>query len=190
MTQDQREATDQTPRDAPFDPCGDVAVQRPIPLTPDEPRGINATTSQLTHAGSESAAPRPFPTRPQGSASPEHPTLAEELGETAPLIGAPAFYGPPISFLLGPWLLLVLLLSGPFALIFTILVVVAVAAVALAVLAAVIASPYLLIRHLHRHGTAQASPRARRKRTTMQKQTHGGRILTSCLDRIGADHAT
>jgi hypothetical protein len=160
MTQDQREATDQMLRD-PFDPGGDVAVQRPIPLTPYEPRGINATT---LHAGPESAAPRTFPTRPRGSASPEQPTLAEELGETAPLIGAPAFYGPPISFLLGPWLLLVLLLSGPFALIFTILVVLALAAVALAVVAAVIAGPYLLIRHLHRHGRVQAKPRVRRRR--------------------------
>lgn len=125
---------------------------------------MNATTSQLTHAGPESAAPRPVASRPRGAASPEHPTWGEAFDEGASLIGAPAFYGPPISFLLGPWLLLVLLLIGPFALIFTILVVMAVAAVVLAVAAAVIASPYLLIHHLHGHGTVHAKPRAPRRR--------------------------
>lgn len=124
---------------------------------------MNATTSQLTHAGPGSAHPRPVAWRPQGSASLEHPTWGEAFYEGASLIGAPAFYGPPVSFLLGPWLLLALLLAGPFALIFTILIVMAVAAVALAVVAAVIASPYLLIRHLHGHGKAHAKPRAPRR---------------------------
>jgi hypothetical protein len=87
----------------------------------------------------------------------------EAFYEGGSLIGAPAFYGPPITFLLGPWLLLVLLFIGPFALIFTILVVMAVAAGVLAVAAAVIASPYLLIRHLRGHGKAHAKPRAPRR---------------------------
>jgi hypothetical protein len=117
---------------------------------------MNTTTPHLTHAPPESAAPRPVAPRGRRSASPDRPTLAEGLGETAPLIDAPAFYGPPISFLLGPWLLLVLVLIGPFGLIFTVLVALA---VVLAVPAAVVASPYLLIRHLHRHGTAHATPR-------------------------------
>ena len=83
---------------------------------------------------------------------PDHPTWAELLYTTASLIGVPAFYGPPIIFLLFPWLLLVLLLAGPFALIVTLLLVQAVAAGLLAALVAVIASPYLLIRHLRGHG--------------------------------------
>ena len=57
-----------------------------------------------------------------------------------------------IIFVLGPWLLLVLLLAGPFALIVTLLLVQAVAAGVLAALVAVIASPYLLVRHLRGHG--------------------------------------
>ena len=117
--------------------------------------------AQLTHARRESATPRPVASR-RGSASPDHPAWRELFDERAPLIGAPAFYGPPITFLLGPWLLLVLLLIGPFALILTILVVLAAAAGVLAVVAAVIASPYLLVRHLHGHGMAHAKPRAPR----------------------------
>jgi hypothetical protein len=121
---------------------------------------MNTTTSQLAHGRPESAGPVPITRQRQGSVSPEHPTWSEAFYERAPLIGAPAFYGPPISFLLAPWLLLVLLLVGPFALIFTILVVLAVGAAVLAVAAAVIASPYLLVRHLHGHAMVHAKSRA------------------------------
>ena len=82
------------------------------------------------------------------------------FAQTAPIIGAPAFFGPPVIFVLGPWLLLVLLLIGPFALILTLLLVMALAGALLAVFVAVIASPYLLIRHLHAHGTVRAKSRA------------------------------
>jgi len=54
----------------------------------------------------------------------------------------------------------VLLLIGPFALVFTILLVLAVAAGLLAVFVAVIASPYVLISHLHAHGMVHAKPLA------------------------------
>ena len=122
---------------------------------------MNTTTPQLTHAPPESAAPHPIAPR-RGAASPDHPTLGDLFYEGAAVIGAPAFYGPPITFLLGPWLLLVLLLIGPFALILTILVVLAVGAGLLAVVAAVIASPYLLIHHLHEHSKVHPKPQATR----------------------------
>ena len=77
-----------------------------------------------------------------------------------PLISAPAFFGPPVIFLLGPWLLLVLLLIGPFALLFTFVLVLAGAVALLTVCLAVIASPYVLIRHLYAHTTAHANPPA------------------------------
>ena len=82
------------------------------------------------------------------------------LAQTSPLLAAPAFFGPPIIYVLGPWLLLVLLLIGPLALIFTLLLATAAAAGLLAVCVAVIASPYLLIRHLHAHGPVRAKLRA------------------------------
>ena len=82
----------------------------------------------------------------------DRPTWGEVFAQTAPLIGAREFFGAPISFVLGPRLLFVLLLIGPFAVVFTVPVVLAVAAGLLAVFVAVIVSPYLLIRHLHAHG--------------------------------------
>jgi hypothetical protein len=92
----------------------------------------------------------------------------ETLAETGAGIGAPAFYGPPVAFLFVPWLLLVLLLISPFAVVFAVGLVLAVAAVLLAALAAVVASPYLLLRHLSahraRHAKPQASPRPARRR--------------------------
>ncbi|MFL5862142.1 MAG: hypothetical protein ACJ780_15405 [Solirubrobacteraceae bacterium] len=81
------------------------------------------------------------------------------FAQTEPLIGAAAFFGPPIIYVLGPWLLLVLLLTGPFVLIFTLLLVTAAAACLLAVCVAVIASAYLLIRHLHAPGPVRAKLR-------------------------------
>ena len=76
------------------------------------------------------------------------------------MIGAPAFFGPPIVLVLGPWLLLVLLLIGPFALLFTGLLVLVAAASLLTVLVAVIASPYLLIRLLRARRADHAKRRA------------------------------
>ena len=113
---------------------------------------MNATTPQLTHAPPQSATPRP--------ASPDRPTWGETFRATVPIIDAPAFFGPPVTFVLGPWLLLVLLLIGPFALLLTVLLVLAVAAGVLAAFVAVIASPYLLVRHLHAHAMVHAEPRA------------------------------
>ncbi|MGN6168053.1 MAG: hypothetical protein ACTHQQ_07750, partial [Solirubrobacteraceae bacterium] len=57
-----------------------------------------------------------------------------------------------IIFVLGPLLLLVLLLIGPFALVLTFLLARAVAASLIAVLVAVIAMAYRLIRDLHADG--------------------------------------
>jgi hypothetical protein len=90
------------------------------------------------------------------SASPERLSWAERLGATVPLISAPAFFGPPVIFILGPWLLLVLLLIGPAALLITFVLVAAVAVGLLVALGAVIASPYLLVRHVRaRHQIAR-----------------------------------
>src|SRR5262249_31064619 len=65
-----------------------------------------------------------------------------------PLVLTPAYYGPPAVFLLAPWLLLVLLLIGPAALLITLVLAFVLVAVALAAVVALLASPYLLVRHL------------------------------------------
>ena len=94
-------------------------------------------------------------------------TAGETFAEAAPLIGAPPVYGPPIIFVLGPWLLLVLLLIPPAAFLITLVLVVAVAAGLLVAVSALVASPYLLARHAARrrrvapeHDAARPAPAA------------------------------
>ncbi|MGN6868351.1 MAG: hypothetical protein ACTHMY_08110 [Solirubrobacteraceae bacterium] len=92
----------------------------------------------------------------------DRPTWADLFHERTALVSAPAFFGPPVIFVLGPWLLLVLLLIGPFALILTGLLILAAAAVLLAGVVAAIASPYLVVRHLHKRKASHEDRRYRR----------------------------
>ena len=96
-----------------------------------------------------SEAPRRGADLHRPSAS-RRPSGGGALQEALPLISAPAFFGPPVIVVLGPWLLLVCLLIGPAALLITLVLVAAVAAAVLGGLVALIASPYLLLRHLRR----------------------------------------
>jgi hypothetical protein len=87
----------------------------------------------------------------------EHRTFGDVLAETIPLAGAIAGYGPPVIFLAGPWLLLALLLSAPFAALLTLVVAMLVAATALvAVTAAILGAPYLVIRGLRSYRARRA----------------------------------
>ncbi len=76
------------------------------------------------------------------------PTLAEELQEIVPRLFVVPVAGPPVILLLGPLLILVLLLIPPAAFLITLVLVLAVGAGLLVALGAVIASPFLLVRHL------------------------------------------
>jgi ABC-type bacteriocin/lantibiotic exporter with double-glycine peptidase domain len=83
------------------------------------------------------------------------------LEEIMLLIGAiPGAAPPPVIFLAGPWLLFALMLSGPFAFLVTLVVVMLVAAtvfVALtAAILAILAAPYLLVRRLRGHRARRA----------------------------------
>jgi len=82
--------------------------------------------------------------------SPPRPTAAERFEQVAPVIAVRRAAGPSVLLLVGPWLLLVLLLIPPAAVLLTLLVVAALPFVAVALVAAVVASPYLLARALHR----------------------------------------
>jgi hypothetical protein len=89
-------------------------------------------------------------------AEPEpRPTFGELLRRVLPGIFFIPLAGPPVILLLGPWLLLVLLLIPPAAFLITIALVLAVGAGLLAGLGALIASPYLLVRHLQARHAAQ-----------------------------------
>ena len=67
--------------------------------------------------------------------------------EIVPLAEAIAGYGPPV-ILAVPWVLLALMLAGPFAFLMTLLAAMLVAAAAVvAIVAAIAAVPYLIVRH-------------------------------------------
>ena len=83
-------------------------------------------------------------------------TVAEIVDESEPLIGAVPVYGPPVVLLAIPWLLFGLMLAGPFALIATIVVLLAAVVAVFALIGAILASPVLLVARLRR----ERDPRA------------------------------
>jgi hypothetical protein len=84
------------------------------------------------------------------------PARREIIEGVEPLATAPAFFGPPVVFLLGPWLLLVLLIIPPAAVLITLVLAFVVAAAVLVAIVGLLASPYLLVRHLHsRHSASR-----------------------------------
>ena len=82
--------------------------------------------------------------------SSEGPTFTEILDDVLPVIGVVFVAGPPVIAVAAPWLLLALMLSGPFAVLVAFAVVVLLAVAAVAALAGIVAAPYVLARHLHR----------------------------------------
>jgi hypothetical protein len=75
------------------------------------------------------------------------PTLGDQLSEVLPVFDTVYVAGPPVLVAWAGTVLFALMLAGPFALLVT-LVVALVAAAALVTLAgAILATPYLLIRH-------------------------------------------
>jgi hypothetical protein len=94
----------------------------------------------------------------------QRPTFGELLRRVLPGVFFIPLAGPPVILLLGPWLLLVLLVIPPAAFLITIVLVLVVAAGALAALGALIASPYLLVRHLvERHAARERRPASARR---------------------------
>ena len=96
-----------------------------------------------------------------GPVASERPTIDERLREVVPEVFFVPQAGPPAILLLGPWLLLVLLIIPPAAFLITLVLVAAVAAGLLVALGALIASPYLLVRHLRERQHAQPARRRR-----------------------------
>lgn len=95
----------------------------------------------------------------EGSSASERPTFREILDEVLPLIFFVPVAGPAAILLVGPLLLFVLLLIPPAAVLITLAVVPLLGAGLLLALGALIASPYLLVRHLRaRHAAASLAP--------------------------------
>jgi hypothetical protein len=116
------------------------------------------TTAQLRPPRTPSGPRQPGQRRRARALASQRRTFGEMLAELVPLIGFVPQAGPPVVFVLGPWLLLVLTLAGPLAWLFALVVVMIVAATVLAALtAAILAVPYLLVRHLRRQRARHAS---------------------------------
>jgi hypothetical protein len=84
------------------------------------------------------------PTSPPASAP---PTVDELLEDTLPLIDTVFVAGPPVLVAWAGTVLLALMLAGPFALLVTFVVALAAAAALVTLAGAILATPYLLIRH-------------------------------------------
>jgi hypothetical protein len=84
------------------------------------------------------------------------PSACAIATDVLPLIEGIPFYGPPTVFLAVPWLLFALLLAGPFVLLVTVVIALLTAGVLIAAVAAIVASPFLLVRHLRSHHHAVA----------------------------------
>jgi hypothetical protein len=96
-------------------------------------------------------------TKPIGP--PPH-TIGEILQETDPLIGYIPVAGPPVLLVVVPWVLFALMLAGPFALLFTFVVLAVAATVLVGLVGVILASPYLLIRHLRGRWADHVSSRS------------------------------
>jgi hypothetical protein len=83
------------------------------------------------------------------TSTPEPTTFGAMVAEIVPLVGAVAGYGPPVIFMAGPWVLLALVLAGPFAFLLVLVTFMLVAATIVGtVVAAILAGPYLLVGRL------------------------------------------
>jgi hypothetical protein len=85
------------------------------------------------------------------------PSLRQILDETLPLIDIVPETGPPLIFVAVPYLLLVVMLIGPLALLVTMVALFIAVTALVALVGGIVATPYLLVRHHHRHRAAPAA---------------------------------
>ena len=75
------------------------------------------------------------------------PTLGDQLAEVLPIVDTVYVAGPPVLVAWAGTVLFALMLAGPFALVATLVVVLLAAAAVVTLAGAILATPYLLIRH-------------------------------------------
>ena len=95
------------------------------------------------------------------------PTLGDMAAEILPLVGAIYQAGPPVLLAGAGTVLFALMLAGPFALLVTLVVAVAAVAALVTLAGAILATPFLLIRHFarrfaERHQVSRAERTAKR----------------------------
>jgi len=97
------------------------------------------------------------------TSTPSRPTAAERFEEVAPVI-AYRRAGPSVFLFVGAWLLFVLLLIPPAAVLITLFALVALPVLAVALVGAIVASPVLLVRAVQRHHAERREASARSAR--------------------------
>jgi hypothetical protein len=75
------------------------------------------------------------------------PTLGDQLADALPVVDTVYVAGPPVLLAWAGTVLFALMLAGPFALVVTLAVVLVAAAAVVTLAGAILATPYLLIRH-------------------------------------------
>ena len=85
------------------------------------------------------------------------PALGDMLDDMVPVLGTVFVAGPPVLVAWAGTVLLALMLAGPFALLVTLIVVLVAAAALVALAGAILATPYLIVRHLRRHRARQTT---------------------------------
>jgi hypothetical protein len=120
------------------------------------------TTTELITPPRASRPPEPWSDAPRDArpAVSADPPLGEMLAETHPLIGVVPVAGPPVVLVAGPWLLLALMVAGPFALLFTFVLLLVAAAALVGLVGAILTAPFLLVRRVREHRARHASLRA------------------------------
>ena len=91
-----------------------------------------------------------YTTEPSTPTASGPPTLGDEVAEVFPLVDTVFVAGPPVLLAWAGTVLFALMLAGPFALLVTFVVVLVAAAAVIALAGAILATPYLLMRHLRR----------------------------------------
>ena len=79
-------------------------------------------------------------------------TIGDQLADVLPVVDTVYVAGPPLFLVWAGTVLLALMLAGPFALLVTFVVVAVAAAAVVALAAAILATPFLLIRHFRAEG--------------------------------------
>ena len=86
-------------------------------------------------------------TEPITPKAPGPPTLGDQLADVLPVVDTVYAAGPPVLLAWAGTVLFALMLAGPFALVATLAIVLVAAAAVVALAGAILATPYLLIRH-------------------------------------------
>jgi len=96
--------------------------------------------------------------------------IGDELASILALLGTVFVAGPPVLVAGAGTVLLALLLAGPFALLVTLVVALVAAAAVVALAAAILATPYLLVRHVRGHRARQRTQDTEPQRVAVGSQ--------------------